>query len=102
MAKANLTKSAQIQTQARELDFVTRFANNWQHLQEILGIMRNILKPAGTTLKSKYAELTLQSGVVGEGEEIPYSQATVKTKDYATIKVEKFAKAVSIEAINEH
>jgi hypothetical protein len=39
---------------------------------------------------------------VGEGEEIPYSEATVQTKDYAKIDVEKYAKAVSIEAINEH
>lgn len=102
MAKANLTKSAQIQTQAREIDFVSRFAYNWEHLQDIMGVTRLIRKVPGTVLKSKYAEVTLQNGNIGEGEEIPYSQATVKTKDYAAINVEKFAKAVSIEAINEH
>lgn len=102
MAKANLTKSAQIQTAAREVDFVTQFQNNWDHLRDIMGITRMIRKTPGTVLKSKYAELTLQSGAVGEGEEIPYSQATVQTKDYLPINVEKFAKAVSIEAINEH
>ena len=102
MAKANLTKSANIDTTAREVDFVTRFASNWEHLRDIMGIMRVIPKPSGTVLKSKYAEVTLQSGVVGEGEEIPYSEAEVHTKDYATIKVEKYAKAVSIEAIAEH
>ena len=101
-AKANLTKSAQIQTQAREIDFVTRFTLNWQHLQDIIGIVRRIEKQPGTVLKSKYAQVTLQSGSVGEGEEIPYSQATVLTKDYATITLEKYAKAVSIEAIHEH
>lgn len=102
MAKANLTKSANIQTTAREVDFVTRFANNWEHLRDIMGITRVIRKQPGTVLKSKYAEVTLQSGSVAEGNEIPYSQADVKTKDYAPINVEKFAKAVSIEAINEH
>ena len=102
MAKDRLTKSANIDVRAREVDFVTRFALNWQHLRDIMGIMRLIRKTPGTVLKSKYAELTLQSGAVGEGEEIPYSQATVHTKDYATINVEKYAKAVSIEAINEH
>ena len=101
-AKANLTKSAAIQTAAREVDFVTRFALNWQHLRDIVGIMRQIRKTPGTVLKSKYAEVTLQNGQIGEGEEIPYSEATVKTKDYLPINVEKFAKAVSIEAINEH
>ena len=102
MAKDRLTKSQHIDTTAREVDFVTRFANNWQHLQDIMGIMRMIRKTPGTVLKSKYASVTLQSGAVAEGNEIPYSQATVATKDYATINVEKYAKAVSIEAINEH
>lgn len=102
MAKSNLTKTAHISTTAREVDFVTRFANNWEHLRDIMGVTRTIRKTPGTVLKSKYATVVLQSGAVGEGEEIPYSQATVATKDYAPINVEKFAKGVSIEAINEH
>lgn len=101
MAKTNLTKTANIDTTAREVDFVTRFAYNWDHLRDILGVSRLIRKTPGTVLKSKYAEVTLEASV-GEGEEIPYSQSEVKTKDYAPINVEKFAKAVSIEAINEH
>lgn len=102
MAKANLTKSANIETAAREMDFVTRFANNWEHLRDIMGVTRIIRKTPGTVLKSKYAEVVLQSGAVAEGGDIPYSQADVKTKDYAPINVEKYAKGVSIEAINEH
>jgi hypothetical protein len=102
MAKSNLTKSVNIDTTAREVDFVSRFAKNWEHLRDIMGIMRTIRKTPGTVLKSKYASVTLQSGSVAEGNEIPYSQATVATKDYAPINVEKYAKAVSIEAINEH
>lgn len=102
MAKANLTKDANIETRAREVDFVTRFANNWQHLRDIMGISRVIRKQPGTMLTSKYAQVALQPGNVGEGNEIPYSQADVKTKSYAEINVEKYAKAVSIEAINEH
>ena len=102
MAKDNLTKTADISVSAREIDFVTRFGRNWEHLREILGIMRPIKKAPGTVLKSKYATLTLQDGNIGEGEEIPYSKAEVKTKDYATITIEKFAKAVSIEAIKDY
>ena len=101
MAKTGLTKNVNIDTKSREVDFVQRFANNWEHMRDILGIMRRIRKAPGSVLKSKYATLTLQNSV-GEGEEIPYSQANVLTKDYATINVEKYAKAVSIEAINEH
>lgn len=101
-AKEGLIKSVNIQTTAREIDFVQRFALIWEHLQQIFGITRRIRKTPGTILKSKYAEVTLASGNVGEGEEIPYSTATVKTKDYDTINVEKYAKGVSIESINEH
>lgn len=102
MAKENLTKSANIQTAAREIDFVTRFERNWESLRNILGVYRTIRKTPGTVLKSKYAEVTLEDGHIAEGAEIPYSQAVVKTKDYEPINVEKFAKAVSLEAINEH
>lgn len=102
MSKENLIMSADIQVTAREIDFVTRFENNWQHLREILGIMRPIKKTPGAVLKSKYVEGTLQSGNVGEGEDIPYSKFTVKEKTYAEMTIEKYAKAVSIEAIKDH
>lgn len=101
-AKAKLIMSNDIQVTAREIDFVTRFERNWQHLRDILGIMRPIKKQPGAVLKSKYAEGTLQSGNVGEGEEIPYSKFTVKEKTYAEMTIEKYAKAVSIEAIKDH
>lgn len=101
-AKTNLIMTNDIQVTAREIDFVTRFERNWQHLRDILGIMRPIKKQPGAVLKSKYAEGTLQSGLVGEGEEIPYSKFVVKEKPYAEMTIEKYAKAVSIEAIKDH
>lgn len=101
-AKANLTKTNDINVTAREIDFVTRFARNWQHLRDILGIMRPIKKQPGAVLKSKKATVTLQSGTVGEGEEIPYSKATVSETPYAEMTLEKYAKAVSVEAIKDY
>ena len=101
-AKDNLTKSSDIQSTARVIDFVTRFARNWEHLREILGIMRPIRKEPGAILKSKTASVTLQSGNVGEGEEIPYSKATVMETPYEEMTVEKYAKVVSIEAIKTY
>ena len=102
MAKANLTKDANVVTQAREIDFVTRFGQNWEALRDIMGIMRPIKKAPGTILKSKTASITLQSGAVAEGDEVPYSLATVSETPYASISLEKYAKAVSAEAISEH
>lgn len=101
MAKTNLTMQADIDVIAREIDFVTRFAENWEHLRDILGIMRPVRKEPGSVLKSKTASVALAS-TVGEGEEIPYSKATVIEKPYAEMTVEKYAKAVSIEAIKTY
>ena len=101
MAKTNLTMTADMQVTARELDFVSRFARNWEHLRDILGIMRPIRKQPGAVLKSKTASITL-ADTVGEGEEIPYSKATIVETPYAEMTVEKYAKAVSIESIKDH
>lgn len=102
MAKDNLTKTANVSVAAREIDFVTRFGDNWEALREIMGIMRPIRKQPGAVLKSKKASITLQSGSVGEGEEIPYSLASVVEVPYAEMSIEKYAKATSIEAIKDH
>ena len=101
MAQANLTKTANI-IAAREVDFVTRFALNWQDLRDLMSITRLVEKTPGTVLKSKYAEVTLQPGAVGEGEVIPYSQAAVLERSYAPIVLNKYKKAVSAEAIADH
>lgn len=102
MAEQNLTKTADYAVTAREVDFVTRFGKNWEHLREIMGIMRPIKKAPGTVLKSKRAVGKLESGAVGEGEKIPYSKFEVDEFDYAEMNIEKYSKAVSIEAIKDH
>lgn len=54
-----LTKSENITVNAREIDFVTRFARNWEALIEILGIMRPIKKEPGAVLRSKHRCISL-------------------------------------------
>ena len=87
---------------AREIDFVTRFNDNWEALRNILGIMRPIRKTPGTQLVSYNAKVTLESGDVAAGAVIPYSKATITktTKDNLTIK--KYAKAVPIEDVDKY
>lgn len=85
----------------REIDFVTSFERNWEALREILGISRAIRKQPGTILKSKYAEGTLESGTVAEGDVIPRTHYAVKEKPYSEITLEKYAKEVSVEAIKD-
>lgn len=100
-APDNLTKDENLQVRAREIDFVTSFSKNIQALLDVLGITRMIKKANGTVLKTKKVSGTLQSGKVAEGEEIPFSQYNVEEKVYDTISIEKYGKAVSLEAIAE-
>lgn len=102
MAKSNITTQSDINVTAREQDFVTVFGKNWDALRNILGIMRPIRKAPGTRLVSYVASVTLQSGAVGEGEEIPYSKATVNEVTYDDLTIEKYAKAVSVEAVAKY
>ena len=98
----NLIVSADIELESRKIDFVTQFARNWQALQDILKIARPIKKDNGTQLNVKYAEGELQSGDVAEGAFIPRSHFTVKEKPLDKIKIEKYSKEVSVEAVAEH
>lgn len=106
-AKANTTTTANFENTgyevtAREVDFVTRFANDWQGLRDLMSIARPIQKAPGTILKAKYAEVTLSTEVVGEGEEVPYSEAQVKEKSYGEIAIDKKSIGVSLEAIEKY
>lgn len=100
-APDNMTDQMQIQVRAREIDFVTSFGKNLQALFDILGIVRMIRKENNTVLKTKRVKGTLQSGDVGEGEEIPMSRYTVEETPFDTIRIEKYRKGVSLEAIAE-
>lgn len=87
---------------AREMDFVTRFGDNWDALRNILGIMRPIRKTPGTSLVSYTADVALESGTVDPGKVIPYSKATITQAAKADLTIEKYAKAVPIEDVNKY
>lgn len=98
----NTTTQAQITTEVRELDFITRFEQTWQALIEIMGIMRPVRKTPGTKLVASKAEITLQDGNVAEGDEVPLSQAVVTPVVYEDLTLEKFRKRVTVEAVNKY
>ena len=87
---------------AREVDFVTRFADNWEALRNILGIMRPIRKAPGTQLISYTAEVALESGDVAPGNVIPYSKTTITQAAKGDLEIKKYAKAVPIEDVNKY
>lgn len=86
----------------REMDFVSRFTQNWDALRGILGIMRPIRKAPGTKLTTYTATVALESGNVGPGEVIPYSKTTIVQAGMEDLSIEKFAKAVPIEDVAKY
>ena len=88
--------------EARKIDFVSRFTQNWDALREIMGIMRPIRKEPGTVLRSYKAELTLEDGNVGEGEKIPLSKATVTEVTHEDLTIQKYGKGISIEDVDNY
>lgn len=104
-AKNNVTTTGQFSTSVREVDFVTRFADNWDALRSIMGIMRPIRKAPGTKLVSYKASVdgTLQGGTsVAEGDEIPFTKMKVEPVSYADIEVAKYAKSVTLESVAKY
>ncbi len=87
---------------AREVDFVTRFADNWEALRNIMGIMRPIRKAPGTQLISYTADVTLESGDVEPGNVIPYSKTIITQAAKGDLEIKKYAKAVPIEDVNKY
>jgi hypothetical protein len=86
----------------REIDFVSRFGISWKNLQNALGIMDLIAKEDGTQLASYTASVTLADGDVGAGCVIPYSQSEVVEVIHDDVKIEKYAKATTIEDVNKY
>lgn len=87
---------------AREMDFVSRFADNWEALRAILGITRPIRKAPGTKLVSYTASVALENGAVDAGDVIPYSKVTITQAGKADLSLEKYAKAVPIEDVEKY
>lgn len=98
-AITNTTTTAQITTEVKEIDFVSRFTRNIDALREIMGIMNPVRKTLGTKLIASKAAVVLQDGNVAEGDEVPLSQATVTPVVYEDITLEKYRKAVTAEAV---
>lgn len=87
---------------AREVDFVSRFNDNWDALRNIMGIARPIRKAPGTSLISYTADVTLEDGDIDPGHVIPYSKATITQATKGDLKIQKYAKAVPIEDVDKY
>lgn len=100
-AKTNTVTTANL-TAVREIDFVSRFTREIKILRDILGSIRMEKHEPGTKLTAKSASVTLAESPVGEGEEIPYNKVTYEEKEIGTLKFDKQAIGVTMEAISKH
>ena len=87
---------------AREVDFVTRFSDNWGALQDILGIMRPIRKAPGTKLSSVKATVALADNQAAPGAVIPYSKATFIPVNYEDLELELYSTAATIQDVEKY
>ena len=100
MAENNLIKSNDL-ARARETEFTYMFSENVRKLMEALGVTRKNAKQAGTVLKAYKATGTLEDGSVPEGDVIPLSKYVTEPVTFGELKLKKWRKATSAEAIVE-
>lgn len=97
-AETNTIMQADL-ARVRVADFNLQFTGNLQKLTEALGVTRKIAVQEGATLKMLKVTGTLQSGNVAEGELIPLSKYTTQEVAVGEVKLNKWRKATTAEAI---
>lgn len=83
----------------RVVDFNNQFTGSIKKLVEALGITRKIAVQEGTTLKAYKVTGELANGAVAEGELIPLSKYETEEIPVGEIKLNKWRKGTSAEAI---
>lgn len=98
-AETNVITTQQM-VKIREVDFVRRFTGTiLRKLMEALGVTRKIPLIEGTTMYYYTTTGTIQNGAVPEGEIIPLSQYERVKTPIGEIKLNKWRKATTAEAI---
>lgn len=86
--------------EARSIDYVYRFGENFSKFIEALGITRQIPVQEGFTIKLYSAPtVELADGNVAEGDLIPLSKVTPQVHTTKEINLKKYRKVTTVEAI---
>ncbi|MDT2830026.1 phage capsid protein [Vagococcus carniphilus] len=86
----------------QKLDYVLQFERNIKQFLEALGVVNLIPLAQDQQLRTYTWEVDLANGNVAEGEIIPLSKATRKPKDLIEVPLEKYRRAVTVEAVRRH
>lgn len=96
-APTNTVTTAQMQ-HALNVEINTKFDQSVNKLAELFGVVAPETVAAGTKLTQYTVTGTLQD-TVEEGEEVPYSQYKEDAVEVATVKLDKYRKLTTAEAI---
>lgn len=99
MAEKTIT-SADVAAKVADREFVRAFDEDVRKLVEVLGVFEPIKRAPNTALKYYETSGTLESGVVGEAEDIPLSKYTRSGEHIASLSWNKWAKETTLEAIS--
>lgn len=86
---------------AQNINFITRFENDYHNLLELLGKTTVEMLSPGTAYKIYKTSGTLSSGKVGEKQLIPDSDISMKDVEIAEIEYSKYRNLTSIEKIGK-
>ncbi len=84
-----------------EIDFVNQFGYSVRKLIEALSITRKVSMPIGTQLTRYKTTVALTASAAGENEVIPLSKATQVKDTPVELKLNKYRKLASVEAIQQ-
>ena len=97
---ANTIKSIDVAAKVADREFVRSFEDDVRKLVKLLGIFDPIKRAPNTALKYYETSGTLQSGTVGEAEDIPMSKYTRSGEHIAALSWNKWGKETTLEAIS--
>lgn len=98
MAETNTIMQSDL-ARVRMVDFNLQFTGSLRKFIEALGVTRKIAVQEGAALKQLKVTGTLESGDVAEGELIPLSKYTTEEVAVGEVKLGKWRKGTSAEAI---
>lgn len=100
MAENNLqAKTDFTDNQILSIDFVEQFGQRLNSFFDLLGLHRKMPLASGAVIKTYKNSVTLASGNVGEGEDIPLSKVTRTVDKTYELEWQKYRKAASVELI---
>ena len=99
-AENNMIMSEDL-SKVRIQDFNLQFTGSMQKIMAALGVTRKQAMASGTTLKVLKVKGTLGDGEVDEGEVIPLSHYETEYVDIGQVKLKKWRKGTTAEAIQE-